>query len=178
MAILMAKSLCLVILSLLGLSTIAAGTICGSVCAATGTPYVGPGAGSGTGTVGTAAYYTAPYTPSQCYGYTDEGTMIAAASDPIWDNGAACGRMYTIKCNSKAGIPCTGATVTVKVVDYCEKCNYTFYISQEAFQKLSTNLDVGTIKIYYNRTQEIPFVKAQLIYCPEKKHFHQYLRKD
>ncbi|KAJ3695970.1 hypothetical protein LUZ60_001347 [Juncus effusus] len=148
------------LVSLLGFSTMAAGTVCGTVCASTGY------AGTGTGYVGTATYYTAPHTPSGCYGYTDEGTMIALASNPIWDTGAACGQMYTITCYNKYANPCTGATVTVKVVDYCENCNDTFYLSQEAFQKLSTNLDVGSIEIYYSRTQEIPFVKAQLMYCP------------
>ncbi|CAN6162949.1 unnamed protein product [Urochloa humidicola] len=46
---------------------------------------------------GTATYYTV-YTPSACYGFQDEGTMIAAASDSLWNGGAACGRMYTVSC--------------------------------------------------------------------------------
>ncbi|KAJ3695972.1 hypothetical protein LUZ60_001349 [Juncus effusus] len=135
----MDKSMCLVILSILGLSTIAAGTICGSVCAATSY------APTGTGDVGTANYFPAPYTPSdsECFRYKDEGTMIAAASDPVWNNGGACGQMYTMTCYNKYENPCTGATVTVKVVDYCEKCNDTFYLSQEAFEKLSTSLDLA-----------------------------------
>ncbi|MED6136639.1 hypothetical protein PIB30_057779 [Stylosanthes scabra] len=68
-------------------------------------------------TSGTATYYTT-YTPSACYGYTDEGTLIAAANAGIYNNGAACGRMYRITCTSgtNAGVahPCTGASVTVK----------------------------------------------------------------
>ncbi|KAK8486193.1 hypothetical protein V6N13_026117 [Hibiscus sabdariffa] len=36
---------------------------------------------------GTATFYTAPYVPSACYGYEDDGVMIAAASDAIWDGG-------------------------------------------------------------------------------------------
>ncbi|KAJ3695974.1 hypothetical protein LUZ60_001351 [Juncus effusus] len=126
----MAKSLCLVVFSLLGLVAIAAADS------------------------GDATYYTAPYTPSSCYGYTDEGTMIAAASDAIWDNRAACGRMYSITCtgaNNGAPYPCTGATVTVKIVDYCPNCNGTFDLSQEVFQTLSTNLAVGNILIDYNQ---------------------------
>ncbi|PHT75076.1 EG45-like domain containing protein [Capsicum annuum] len=47
---------------------------------------------------GTATYYTAPYVPSSCYGYQDNGVMIAAASDTIWGNRAACGRMYRVTC--------------------------------------------------------------------------------
>jgi expansin (peptidoglycan-binding protein) len=80
--------------------------------------------------------------------------MIAAASDAVWDNRAACGRMYSIMCtgaNNEAPYPCTGTTITVKVVDYCPNCNGTFDLSREAFLKVSTNLDVGNIKIDYNQ---------------------------
>jgi hypothetical protein len=33
-----------------------------------------------------------PSTASSCYGYQNNGVMIAAASDVIWGNRAACGR--------------------------------------------------------------------------------------
>ncbi|XP_078156911.1 putative EG45-like domain containing protein 1 [Carex rostrata] len=105
-------------------------------------------------TAGTATYYTT-YTPSACYGYTDEGTMIAAASDTLWNNGAACGNMYTVTCTggTNAGIPqpCTGNTVTVKIVDYCPPsgCQATIDLSQEAFSAIA-NTDAGKINIEYN----------------------------
>ncbi|KAJ3695973.1 hypothetical protein LUZ60_001350 [Juncus effusus] len=166
----MANSLCLVILSLLGLVTIEATYLTYPGITSQGPAYAGitypyiycPGI---------ASYYTAPYThplTSACYGNTDEGTMIAAASTAIWDNGATCGRMYTITCN-KADNPCTGATVTVKVVHYCQNCDGTFALSQEVFQNLSTNLGVGSIKIEYYWTEyasPVKTLKAQMIYCP------------
>ena len=35
-------------------------------------------------------------TASSCYGNQNDGVMIAAASDAIWGNMAACGRMYRV----------------------------------------------------------------------------------
>ncbi|PKU85574.1 EG45-like domain containing protein [Dendrobium catenatum] len=104
---------------------------------------------------GTATYYTPPYTPSSCYGYVNMGTMIAAASDTIWDNRAACGRNYRVTCtgptNSGDLHPCTGASVVVKIVDYCPSgCRGTIDLSQEAFSAIA-HLDAGKIKINYVR---------------------------
>ncbi|CAN4113333.1 unnamed protein product [Withania somnifera] len=91
---------------------------------------------------GTATYYTAPYVPSSCYGYQNNGVMIAAASDKIWGNRAACGRMYRVTCIR---------SVVVKVVDYCPPgCRGTIDLSQEAFSQIA-NLDAGKIKINFNR---------------------------
>ncbi|KAL6603605.1 hypothetical protein ACP70R_043966 [Stipagrostis hirtigluma subsp. patula] len=103
---------------------------------------------------GTATYYTV-YTPSACYGFQDQGTMIAAASDALWDGGAACGRMYTVTCTGGTNAvpnPCTGGTVTVKVVDRCPSpgCQATLDLSQEAFAAIG-NLDAGKILINYNQ---------------------------
>ncbi|KAJ3698938.1 hypothetical protein LUZ61_002643 [Rhynchospora tenuis] len=104
-------------------------------------------------TAGTATYYD-QYTPSACYGYADQGTMIAAASDVLWNNGGACGKKYTVKCTgpTNQGIPqpCTGQTVTVKIVDYCPSgCQGTLDLSKEAFATIA-NTDAGKIKIDYN----------------------------
>ncbi|KAA8522796.1 hypothetical protein F0562_009219 [Nyssa sinensis] len=106
-------------------------------------------------TAGTATFYTAPYVPSSCYGYQDNGVMIAAASDVLWNNRAACGQRYSIKCTgpTNAGVPkpCTGKSVVVKIVDYCPPgCRGTIDLSQEAF-KVIANLDAGKINIDYNR---------------------------
>ncbi|KAM3269872.1 hypothetical protein P3S67_029778 [Capsicum chacoense] len=104
---------------------------------------------------GTATYYTAPYVPSSCYGYQDNGVMIAAASDTIWGNRAACGRMYRVTCTgpTNQGVlrPCTGKSVVVKVVDYCPPgCRGTIDLSQEAFSQIA-NLDAGKVKINFNQ---------------------------
>ncbi|KAK1269808.1 EG45-like domain containing protein [Acorus gramineus] len=40
---------------------------------------------------GTATYYTT-YVPSACYGYQNNGVMIAAASNVLWNNGGSAGR--------------------------------------------------------------------------------------
>ncbi|GMH13793.1 hypothetical protein Nepgr_015634 [Nepenthes gracilis] len=104
------------------------------------------------GDTGLATYYTT-YVPSACYGYTDEGTMIAAASPAIYNNGAACGRMYQVTCTGAAnggGYPCTGASVTVKVVDLCPGCQGAFDLSQQAFAAIA-NLDAGVIQIEYDQ---------------------------
>ncbi|XP_028775414.1 EG45-like domain containing protein [Neltuma alba] len=100
---------------------------------------------------GTASYYT-QYTPSACYGNQDEGTMIAAASDPIYNNGAACGKMYKVTCTSSTNsVPaCKGGSVTVKIVDRCPSpgCRATLDLSQEAFSTIA-NTDAGIINIDY-----------------------------
>ncbi|XP_030955920.1 putative EG45-like domain containing protein 1 [Quercus lobata] len=73
--------------------------------------------------VGTAARYRTPYLPTACYG-NDAGqfpssNLFASAGEGIWDNGAACGRQYLVRCISAAQprtcIP--GETIQIKIVD-------------------------------------------------------------
>ncbi|KAL4654519.1 hypothetical protein ACB092_01G385500 [Castanea dentata] len=103
---------------------------------------------------GTATYYTV-YTPSACYGYQDQGVMIAAASDALYENGAACGRMYKVRCTgpTNAGVPqpCRGE-VTVKIVDRCPSpgCQATIDLSQEAFNIIADPA-AGKINIDYTQ---------------------------
>ncbi|OAY29339.1 EG45-like domain containing protein [Manihot esculenta] len=105
---------------------------------------------------GTATFYTPPYVPSSCYGNTDEGVMIAAASEAIWDNRAACGRKYRVTCLSATNKgdphPCNGNSVVVKIVDYCPPpaCRGTIDLSQEAFSSIA-NTDAGKINIAFDR---------------------------
>ncbi|KAF4368126.1 hypothetical protein G4B88_001030 [Cannabis sativa] len=92
---------------------------------------------------------------SSCYGYTDEGVMIAAASDVIWNNREACGKQYRIECtgptNDGVTQPCTGQSVVVKIVDYCPSgCAATIDLSQEAFSVIA-NTDAGKIQITYTQ---------------------------
>uniref|UniRef100_A0A0D9WTG4 Expansin-like EG45 domain-containing protein n=1 Tax=Leersia perrieri TaxID=77586 RepID=A0A0D9WTG4_9ORYZ len=103
---------------------------------------------------GTATFYTV-YTPSACYGFQDQGTMIAAASDGLWDGGRACGRMYTVRCvrgTNAVPNPCKGGQVTVKIVDRCPSpgCTSTLDLSQEAFNVIG-NPDAGRIVVDYNQ---------------------------
>ncbi|XP_052165474.1 putative EG45-like domain containing protein 1 [Oryza glaberrima] len=107
---------------------------------------------------GVATFYT-QYTPSACYGNRNMGNMVAAANDRLYNNGAVCGRCYAVKCAGAAaggggGNPCTGASVTVKMVDNCassDGCTSTIDLSREAFAKIA-NLDAGVIRITYNPT--------------------------
>ncbi|MBA0842972.1 hypothetical protein Goarm_000203 [Gossypium armourianum] len=104
---------------------------------------------------GTATFYTPPYVPSACNGYQKDGVMIAAASDAIWDDGAACGRKYKVKCTgatNQSPHPCRGKKyVVVKVVDYCPSgCEGTIDLSQEAFASIA-DPDAGKIKISFHQ---------------------------
>jgi hypothetical protein len=94
-----------------------------------------------------------PLTASSCYGHQNDGVMIAAASDVIWGNRAACGRSYRVKCTGATNLgvpqPCKGTSVVVKIVDYCPPgCQGT--IDQEAFSMIA-NPDAGKIKIEYTQ---------------------------
>ncbi|XP_038876066.1 EG45-like domain containing protein [Benincasa hispida] len=105
---------------------------------------------------GTATFYTPPYVPSACFGFDDEGTMIAAASDGIYNNGEVCGRMYSVTCTGPTNLgvpqPCTGNSVTVKVVDRCPSpgCQATIDLSQEAFAIIA-DPDAGKINIEFTQ---------------------------
>ncbi|KAL5229922.1 hypothetical protein ABZP36_028698 [Zizania latifolia] len=86
------------------------------------------------------------------------GNMIAVASDSFCNNGAVCGRCYVVKCTGAAypggDYPCTGGSVTVKIVDYCPSsggCTGTIDLSKEAFTMIA-NLDAGEVKVTYNPT--------------------------
>ncbi|GLT49550.1 hypothetical protein SLA2020_231000 [Shorea laevis] len=76
--------------------------------------------------VGTAGRYTPPYIPTACYGndpsQLPSSNLFGAAGDGIWDNGAACGRQYLVRCIS-AAVPrfCKpGQTIQIKIVDRAE----------------------------------------------------------
>uniref|UniRef100_A0A1D1ZAX8 EG45-like domain containing protein n=1 Tax=Anthurium amnicola TaxID=1678845 RepID=A0A1D1ZAX8_9ARAE len=101
---------------------------------------------------GFATFYTPPYVPSSCYGFQDRGVMIAAASDAIWDNRAACGRRYRVRCTGGTNDvphPCRGRSVDVTIVDYCPPgCRGTIDLSREAFAIIG-NPDAGRIQIDY-----------------------------
>lgn len=92
------------------------------------------------------------YVASACYGNTPQGVMIAAASDPLWDNGKICGKTFTVKCTGPTNPvphPCTDKSVTVKIVDHCPGCGGTLDLSKEAFETIA-NPVAGVIKIEYN----------------------------
>ncbi|MBA0655686.1 hypothetical protein Goklo_008144, partial [Gossypium klotzschianum] len=54
--------------------------------------------------------------------------MIVVASDALWKNRAVCGKKFTVKCTEpRNGVPhpCTGKSVTMKVIDQCPGCPST-----------------------------------------------------
>ncbi|KAL5074316.1 hypothetical protein RYX36_013300 [Vicia faba] len=62
--------------------------------------------------VGTAASYGPPYIPTSCDGSRREqfppGNIFVAVNEGLWDNGAACGRRYRVRCVSGINKPCKG----------------------------------------------------------------------
>ncbi|KAI3444103.1 hypothetical protein Pfo_000768 [Paulownia fortunei] len=102
---------------------------------------------------GTATFYTT-YVPSACYGFQDQGTMIAAANPALYNNGAACGRSYRVRCtgptNQGVPQPCRNGEITVRIVDLCPGCGTDqLDLSQEAFS-LIADPNAGRIQIEYN----------------------------
>lgn len=133
--------------------------------------------------VGTAAYYTPPYlrkspdnppstflpsprrriyssppTATACYGgdasQFPSDNFFAAAGDGIWDNSAACGRLYSVKCLSST-VPRACAdgqpSILVKIVDYASaivsppsRGGATMVLSYAAFRAI-TNSSAGEI---------------------------------
>nr|AFK33398.1 unknown [Lotus japonicus] len=96
------------------------------------------------GEVGTAAAYGPPYIPTACDGNRREqfppGNIFAAVNEGLWDNGAACGRRYRVRCVSGHNKPCKGGSVDVKVVDSCaagSSCSNTLFLSNDAFAAIS-----------------------------------------
>ncbi|CAK9171543.1 unnamed protein product [Ilex paraguariensis] len=67
------------------------------------------------------------------------GNLFVAVSEGLWDNGAACGRRFRLRCLSGHNRPCKGGTVDVRVVDFCPKrpCPSNILMSNDAFAALS-----------------------------------------
>ncbi|KAL5559327.1 hypothetical protein UlMin_035538 [Ulmus minor] len=95
------------------------------------------------GDVGTASSYDPPYLPTKCKGYDPEqfpeDGYFVAVSDGLWDNGAACGRRYQMRCISGPRRPCKAASIVVQVVDFCRNnpCPSTILVSSKAFNAIS-----------------------------------------
>ncbi|KAL7618702.1 hypothetical protein Lser_V15G01671 [Lactuca serriola] len=106
------------------------------------------------GEIGTASSYGPPYTPTRCNGNQGDqfplGNLFVSVSEGLWDNGAACGRRYRLKCLSGNNKPCKGGTIDVKVVDFCSKrpCPSTIVLSNDAFSAISKT-QRGKINVEY-----------------------------
>ncbi|XP_072966123.1 EG45-like domain containing protein [Typha angustifolia] len=93
--------------------------------------------------VGTATSYNPPYLPTRCPGYDQDqlpgNGLFLAAGNGIWDNGAACGRRYQLRCLSGLRRPCKNGIIVVEVVDLCRTnpCPSTLVLSDKAFNAVS-----------------------------------------
>ncbi|GLJ13434.1 hypothetical protein SUGI_0212200 [Cryptomeria japonica] len=74
------------------------------------------------------------------------GNLFGAANDAIWDNQAACGRKYRIRCLSGTSNhrvnPCRQRSLVVKILDYCSSAgcdngDATFHLSADAFSHIA-----------------------------------------
>ncbi|EXB96785.1 hypothetical protein L484_001893 [Morus notabilis] len=70
--------------------------------------------------------------------FPEDGYFVAV-SEGLWDNGAACGRKYQMRCISGPRRPCKGGTIVVQVVDFCKTypCPTTLVLSNKAFNAIS-----------------------------------------
>ncbi|XP_006854926.2 EG45-like domain containing protein [Amborella trichopoda] len=109
--------------------------------------------------VGTATFYNPPYVPTKCYG---NGTLqfpadnlFAAASDSIWDNGAACAREYSVRCLSAAASsadPCVAnSVIQVRIVDFRTTGAATMFLSSDAFQAIAHPNVTATINFEFKQ---------------------------
>ncbi|KAG6770724.1 hypothetical protein POTOM_026413 [Populus tomentosa] len=95
------------------------------------------------GDIGTATSYEPPYLPTKCNGNRQDqfppGNLFVSVSEGLWDNGAACGRRYRLRCLSGNNKPCKDGTIDVRVVDFCRKspCPSTILLSNDAFSSVS-----------------------------------------
>lgn len=99
--------------------------------------------------IGTAGPYSVPYLPTRCYGNDasrfPSGNLFAAVSEGLWDNGAACGRRYRMRCISSAKHACKAATLDVRVVDHAKKPGNTIDVSEDVWAQL-VNTNSGEIR--------------------------------
>ncbi|GAB4837784.1 hypothetical protein Ancab_002646 [Ancistrocladus abbreviatus] len=86
---------------------------------------------------------------TRCGGYNQqqfpENGFFAAVSDGLWDNGAACGRRYRVRCISGPRGSCKNGEITVIVVDFCKNtpCHAMMLLSKAAFSAISSIPDAN-----------------------------------
>ncbi|KAI6681465.1 hypothetical protein NL676_035346 [Syzygium grande] len=100
--------------------------------------------------VSTVGHYDPPYTPTACFGddplQFPSSFLFTAAGEGIWDNGAACGRQYWVRCIS-ADRPktCNRAQLAqVRIVDWAVSAvsrssldRATIVLSKTAFEAIA-----------------------------------------
>ncbi|KAK1434706.1 hypothetical protein QVD17_00455 [Tagetes erecta] len=121
------------------------------------------------GEVGTSAQYSPPFLPTACYGNDPSqfpsSNLFAAVGDGIWDNGAACGRQYLVKCISAAepGTCVPDQVIQVKIVDFAvtaaSRPSYdgtTMVLSDTAFGTIA-NSSALSVNIEFQRYTSLNF---------------------
>ena len=115
--------------------------------------------------VGTASLYSPPYVPTACYGSDasrfPSSNLFAAAGDGIWDNGAACGRLYLVRCITTTSTPyaCNqNQTTQIKIVNYIGLApsspsanNTTMVLSMTAFGTIANSSSSSYINIEFEQ---------------------------
>ncbi|AES73696.1 EG45-like domain containing protein 2 [Medicago truncatula] len=113
--------------------------------------------------VGTASHYSPPFLPTACFGgdasQFPSSNMFGSAGEGIWDNGAACGRLYEVRCIS-AAVPRTcipGQTIQIKIVDRAQSSvsrpssdDTSMVLSTTAFQIIA-NVSSSLINIEFQQ---------------------------
>ncbi|CAI9782987.1 unnamed protein product [Fraxinus pennsylvanica] len=103
---------------------------------------------------GTGVFYGPPYLPSSCYGYRNQGIMIAGDNPTVYDGGKACGRWYNVTClggTNNTPNPCKRGDIIVRIVDLCTRCGADeISLSRYAFSRIA-NLRAGRVRVEYTQ---------------------------
>ncbi|XP_030957512.1 EG45-like domain containing protein [Quercus lobata] len=118
------------------------------------------------GDVGTAALYSPPYLPAACYGSDasqfPSTKFFAAAGHGIWDESAACGRKYSVRCISDSTPDACNQnqTIQIAIVDHIGQeasvpsaYNTTMFLSATAFRTIANSSTTSSpyIKIEFQQ---------------------------
>ncbi|KAK7819030.1 eg45-like domain containing protein 2 [Quercus suber] len=109
------------------------------------------------GDVGTAALYSPPYLSTACYGSNTSqfpsSKFFAAAGHGIWDEGAACGRQYFVRCISDLTLDACNQnhTIQITIVDHMGQeasvpsaYNTTMFLSTTAFGTIANSSTISS----------------------------------
>lgn len=113
--------------------------------------------------IATLAYEFSLHAATACFGSDSSqfpsSNLFAAAGEGVWDNGAACGRQYLVRCIS-AVVPRTcvqGQTIQVRIVDRAQtsvsrptKAGTTIVLSTTAYSAIA-NSAVPSINIEFQQ---------------------------
>lgn len=93
------------------------------------------------------------------------GNLFVAVNEGLWDNGAACGRRYRLRCLSGNNRPCKDGTIDVRVVDFCQKspCPSTILLSNDAFSAISRSAN-AKINVEYIQSVHLLFLLLNFLF--------------